>query len=278
MAAQPQTLPSVATPGAYATVVEIGGLPIRLRTDDASFLRLVQKRYAGFLNSDADTNVQVTVDLVAPGRVSRQEEVCVTRSDAGRWRAERADFCFEWDPESGAGKLRQSANPYSIDGVLRILHTLVLARQGGFLLHAASAIRNGGAFLFFGRSGAGKTTIIRSAPPGVTLLTDEISYVRRDTEGYVAHGTPFTGELARLGENVSAPVEALYHLAQAPRNRLTLMKPAAAARALLESVLFFADDPELVKLVFQSACDIVGRLRVYQLEFTPDQRVWDLIR
>ena len=64
--------------------------------------------------------------------------------------------------------------------MLRIVHTLVLARQGGFLLHSASAIRNGKAFLFAGVSEAGKTTISRLAPPDATLLTDEISYVRKE--------------------------------------------------------------------------------------------------
>lgn len=277
MAAQPQTLPSIATAAAHATVIEIGGLPIRVLTEDISFLRLLQERYAGFLNSGAHASVEVNVNLVPPGRISEQEDVRVMR-EAGRWSAERADFHFEWDPRSGAGQLRQSANPYSLDGVLRILHTLLLARQGGFLLHAASAIRNDKAFLFFGRSGAGKTTIIRSAPRDATLLTDEVSYVRREGERYWAHGTPFTGELAKLGENVCAPIAALYHLVQAPRNELTLMKPGHAARALLESILFFAEDPELVKLVFQAACEVVCCLPVYRLEFKPDQRVWDLIR
>ena len=98
---------------------------------------------------------------------------------------------------SGRGEIRQSANPYSIDAALRILHSLILARQGGLLVHAASAVRNGRAFLFAGVSGAGKTTISRLAPADVTLLTDEISYLRRNGQGYVAYGTPFrrrTGE------------------------------------------------------------------------------------
>ena len=73
-------------------------------------------------------------------------------------------------------------------------------------------------FLFAGVSGAGKTTISRLAPADVTLLTDEISYLRRNGEGYVAYGTPFAGELAKVGENIRAPLAALYLLAQGPEN------------------------------------------------------------
>ena len=73
----------------------------------------------------------------------------------GVWRLRRGDFRADWDPRAGRGHIRQSANPYSIDSVLRIVHTLILAREGG-LLHSAGAIRNGG-FLFSGVSSGPST-------------------------------------------------------------------------------------------------------------------------
>src|SRR5207237_8786628 len=175
------------------------------------------------------------------------------------------DSVARWDARQRHRRFRQPATPYSVDAFLRIMHTLILAQQGGFLLHAASAVRNGRAFIFSGVSGAGKTTISRLAPPDVRLLTDEVSYVRpqevegaRAAGGYLAFGTPFAGELARVGESLSAPVAALYLLAQGPENRLEPVGPAEAGRALLENILFFAEDPELVSLVFQSACEFVS--------------------
>ena len=269
-------MPKLATTADHSVVVDIGGIPIRLLTDDVSFLHVVQDRYHGFLSSDHHAVVDLTVELVPPGRISDQGDIRVVR-EAGQWLVERGDFRFVWDPQSGVARIRQFANPYSLDGVFRIMHTLFLAGQGGFLLHAASAVRSGRAFLFFGPSGAGKTTIARLAPPDTTLLSDEISYVRKERLGYSAHGTPFTGELAQPGANTSAPIAGLYYLVQAPRNHLTAMKPVDAVRALLESVLFFAEDPELVTLVFQSACDIVSRLPLYKLEFKRDQSVWDIL-
>src|SRR5208337_3747318 len=183
----------------------------------------------------------------------------------------------EWHPAARRGRIQQAANPYSIDAILGIVHTLVLAREGGFLLHSASAIRNGKAFLFAGVSGAGKTTISRLAPPDATLLTDEISYVRKQDGGYVAFGTPFTGELAKLGENTSAPVAALYLLAQGPENRIEPVAVADAGRELLSNMLFFAEDQELVHGAFQAACDFVRSVPVRRLTFIPDALVWEMI-
>ena len=260
-----------------AAVVRIGTIPVRLVTDDPHFLRLIQDRYREFLATEQEAEINLTFDLVSPGRVSGADEVRVFHRRS-QWRAERADFKLMWDANKGCGEVRQSANPFSLDAVLRILHSLLLVRRGGFLLHAASAVRNGRAFLLFGPSGAGKTTLAWLAPADATVLTDEISYVTRIEATYWAHGTPFSGELARAGENASAPIAGFYHLQKAPINRLVPIKPTEAARLLLESVLFFAEDPNLVKAMFWSVCDVVRRQPVYQLEFVPDRSAWDLIQ
>ncbi len=329
----------------HDVTINIGAMPILVRTDSPEFAHLLEDRYGKFVTADAPAAVmELEIELIPPGRVCDAEDVSVRR-EAGRWVMERGDFRAEWDPQCRRGWVRQSANPYAIDGVLRILHSLILAREGGFLVHAASAVRNGRAFLFCGVSGAGKTTISRLAPPDVVLLTDEISYVRglrsqdsgfriQDsgvkgtdsgmrildsesrppspesqtqcpapsppppvpspqppapdpssltpdtwhlTPAFEAFGTPFAGELARLGENLRAPLAALYLLAQGPENRIEPMSNAEAARELLQNVLFFAQDEELVGMIFQTVCDFVRRVPVRRLVFTPDARVWELI-
>jgi hypothetical protein len=189
--------------------LKIVGMPILLHMQDDSFRQLLALRYAGFVGSAARPKFEFDIELTAPSADDPDENVKVQMRD-GMWRLRRGDFRAQWDPSGGRGRIRQSANPYSIDSVLRIVHTLILAREGGILLHSAGAIRNGKAFLFSGVSGAGKTTISRLAPPDVTLLTDEVSYVRRDDDGYRACGTPFAGELARVGENCSAPIDCLF--------------------------------------------------------------------
>jgi hypothetical protein len=258
-------------------VVEIGGIAVRINTRNPEFLRMLQDRYAGFLGGSERVEVEFDVEFLDGGNADPDADVQVSQ-DMGRWQMSRGDFQAEWEPASHYGRIRQSANPYSMDSVLRIVHTLVLAREGGFLLHAASVIRNGKAFLFAGVSGAGKTTISKLAPPDVTLLTDEISYVRKQRDAYVAFGTPFAGELAKVGENVSAPIAALYVLEKGPQNRIEKIPRAQAARSLLANVLFFAQDDELVRSIFDSAFEFISRVQVFRLTFVPDFRVWELIR
>ncbi len=261
----------------YHITVEIGGMPIALRTQDNSFRQLLARRYAGFVDSSASPRFEFDIELTKRPASAPDDDVRVEMRN-GTWRLRRGDFRAQWDPAAGRGRIRQSANPYSIDSVLRIVHTLILAREGGFLLHSAGAIRNGRAFLFSGVSGAGKTTISRLAPLDVTLLTDEVSYVRHVDGTYRACGTPFAGELARVGENCSAPIDSLFFLKQGPENRIEPMAKSEAILRLMRNILFFAGDAGLVENVFRSACEFVERVPVRRLTFTPDSRVWDLIR
>jgi hypothetical protein len=248
---------------------------VRVRTSDPDFLRMLQNRYAGFL-SENECEIDFDVEIKRDDFDEPEAEVAVRHEDK-RWTLTRGDFRAVWEPEKRICRIIQKANPYAIDSVLRIVHSLIQARTGGFLLHSASAVRNGKAFLFAGKSGAGKTTISGLAPLDATLLTDEISYVRKQGNGYTAFGTPFTGELARVGENVSAPVFAMYLLAKGSENRIDSVEPGEALRRLLDNVLFFAKDQELVHALFCSAFEFVERVPISKLTFVPDARVWELI-
>jgi hypothetical protein len=260
-----------------AISIEIGGMAIALRTQDLTFRQLIENRYAGFINPSASPQFQFDIDLFEPSETSRADDDVQVKLQDGEWFFQRGDFRAHWNPKLGRGRIQQSRNPYAIDSVFRIVHTLLLARQGGFLVHAASAIRGGRAYLFAGVSGAGKTTISRLAPPDAILLSDEISYVRRGGGHYQACGTPFAGELAKLGENQSAPLSTLFLLEKGPENRIEQVSSAEAIRLLLRNILFFADDRELVELVFRSACEFVEQVPVRRLVFVPDQRVWEMI-
>ena len=266
----------------HVACVEIGGIPISLSTSDKVFFELLRRRYEDFLST---TPAEFTLDfeIIVP-RPASDDDVRVRR-DGEEWLLERGDFSARWDPRTGTGRVRQNANPYSLDSVLRILHSLILARRGGFLLHAASAICDGRAFLFSGVSGAGKTTMTRIATPNVTLLTDEISYVRPDAgedrpgmTSYRAFGTPFAGELAKAGENTSAPIAALFFLEKGPENRIDEMSSAEAVRRLMRNILFFAEDPNLVEGLLSTACAFVASLPIRRLTFYPDSQVWEQVR
>jgi hypothetical protein len=270
------TMPLPEAPPQHDVVIEIGGLPIDVQTSDPEFERILRDRYRDYIRPGTASEFALSVQVTAPDMFDPDADAEVWL-EGPEWRMTRGDFRATWNPAERRGQVSQSANRYSIDSVLRIVHTLMLAPQGGFLLHASSAVRNGKAFLFSGVSEAGKTTMARLAPHDVSLLTDEASYVRKVDGRYFAYGTPFAGEFGEPGKNISAPIAALYLLKKAPENCIEEIDPVEATQRLLRNILFFAHQPEMVRQVFDAACAFVAAVPVYQLAFLPDQRVWELI-
>ena len=257
--------------------IEIGGNPILLRTCNGQFSRMLRQRYGDYMAPAGAPQAAFDVEVVAEGKITERRDVRV-RWRSGSWMIERGDLLAEWSPSAGAGRIRQASNLYATDTALRIINSLWLAERDSFLVHAASAVRHGHAFLFVGLSGAGKTTISRLAPPDVTLLSDEISCVRRLSQGYFAYGTPFAGELGRPGANIVAPLAGIYLLAKAPENSVQPLAPAEVAGRLLRNILFFSRQTRLIRQVFESACHLASTVPVYRLGFVPEPSVWELLQ
>jgi hypothetical protein len=260
-----------------AIAIEIGGLPIIFHLTEPDFARLLTQRYAHFLAEPATGALRfdVTITAMTPGGMDDGVEV---QRVGGSWRASRGDFEASWEIATGHGELRQSLNPWSFDSVLRVVHSLMLAERGGFLLHAASGISNSRAFLFCGVSGVGKSTIMRVAPADVVRLTDEISYVRKVEDRYLAFGTPFSGELEISGVNASAPIAALHFLAKGLADHVGAITFESAARRLLRNILFFSNEPQLSTLILGNACDFLESVPFGELTFRPQVEVWRLMK
>lgn len=268
--------------------IGIGGLHVRLQADSAEFVASMGTRFAGFIGAveapdhvfdiDVEPFPPEALDDTLPLEDDPGEEVPVqVTREGGLWQVRRGDFFAEWDPARRHGHARMMDSPYSLDSVIRILHTLILAEQGGMLMHASSVALNGRGWVCTGVSGAGKTTISRLSEGLGHILTDEMSFIRPEEGGYFIYGTPFSGELARPGENLRVPLAGIFLLAKGPENRIETLSPAEAVRALMGNILFFAHDDALTSRVFDNAIALAARVPVRRLTFFPDARVWDLI-
>jgi hypothetical protein len=263
-------------------VVDVGDVPVALSTGDPALAAVLRQRFHRFLTASTAPAFHFDISVIPDDPDSKEDgdrdEDLQVRADGGVWRLRRGDFRAEWDPETRRGWIRQRLSPYAADSVLRIVHTLLLSREHGFLLHASSVVRNARAYLFTGPSGAGKTTIARLAPADAVVLTDEISYVRRVGGRYMAYGTPFAGELSDSGEPFAAPVAAVFGLARARDPGRERLAEAAAVQMLMRNMLFFAADPALIGDLLETACDFAGAVPAFRLAFAPDARVWSTIQ
>jgi hypothetical protein len=164
----------------------------------------------------------------------------------------------------------------SFESFLRVLYSLILPDRDGLAIHASSLAKDGKAYMFPGKSGEGKTTIVRLSPDA-NLLTDEISIVRGIGEEPMAYGTPFHGDLEMPGQNTSAPVAGLYFLVKDKKNYLEELSPKVALRKLLGNIVLFGQDQNLARKAFQLSYELVTSLPCYDLHFLPEPSFWGCI-
>src|SRR2546421_6925043 len=237
-------------------------MSLRLQMSDAQLFGAASARYAAFSDAAAHPTTIALNGCAAPKRAP-------------------LDFAYEFEGaalRAFSTEIRFDGvrNQYTLDSLLRVLLSWKLLGRRGFLLHAATVIRNGKAYLFTGRSGAGKSTVASLSPEG-SVLTDEISLLRREDGVWRAYGTPFWGEFRAAGSNSSAPVAGIFRLLQAAENQVEILRPVAILRALLPNVLFFSAEMQanrrLLEILSQAATEIAG----YNLAFRKNSAFWEVL-
>jgi hypothetical protein len=250
--------------GGSVLPIAIGQVPLALHFSDAELRRRAGERYFSFESSSPQS---FPIFLTSAGRDTRKpaQFEFALRSSKLRMGDDSAEF---------AGV----ANEYVLDSLLRILLSLKLLPEQGFLIHAATVERAGKSYVFMGRSGAGKSTVAAAAArSGGIPLTDEISLVRKLNGTWHANGTPFWGEFRAGGRNCSLPLAGIYALVQAPRDSVRPMDAREALRELLPNVLFFSKQREHREALLQVTSEIAATAPFFRLEFTRDVTFWEAI-
>lgn len=177
---------------------------------------------------------------------------------------------------SDAAHFRGVRHEYALDSLIRVLLSVLLLPCRGFLLHAATVVRAGRAYVFTGGSGAGKSTVASLSPPG-SVLTDEISLLRCSNGSWHAYGTPFWGEFRAEGANCKVPVAGIYSLVQDPEDRVEQLSAKEALRALLPNILFFASSKPETEALLSVLSAAAEKVPVYRLYFRRHAGFWEVI-
>lgn len=257
--------------------LNIAGLSTSIATREAEVVGVLTDRYKGFLSEGPpDWRIEFTS---GPQELAAPADDVVVRRNGGphRFIVQRYDFAGILDLKERSGQVAfADPDEFSVDSFLRIAYSLALAEVGGLLIHAASLMREEKGYLFCGLSGSGKSTVARLSPEA-TVLTDELSIIRIDDGRARCYGTPFWGELARGGQDRSAPLVGIYALHKASRHAVEPLTPKQSLERLLPNVMYFAKEPEATARVFDLAADLVEAVPCFDLSFRPDPSFWKVI-
>jgi hypothetical protein len=87
------------------------------------------------------------------------------------------------------------------ENFFRLLVAYRLNEIGGALLHSAAVVRDSRAYLFLGRSGAGKSTISKiNQDAGLDVLSDDMNALVVENGRTLVEKLPFAGDLGQTAE------------------------------------------------------------------------------
>lgn len=161
----------------------------------------------------------------------------------------------------------------------QILLMYFLANRGGAIFHAAGVVMHGKSFIFPGRSGAGKSTIMRQFAAGEETrpLSDDRMVVRRIGGEFTAFGTPWPGE-EEIAENASAPLSGIFFIRHGSANRIEALKRREAMENILPVASIPWYDRRIMPEILDFCGDLISRVPTYRLCFKPDLEVVDVFK
>lgn len=144
-----------------------------------------------------------------------------------------------------------------IVAVLRVICDHII-RRSGFFLHCSCLRIDDSAVIFTAPSGTGKSTHAalwrRHFGDRVAMINDDKPLVREKDGKFIIYGTPWNGK-HRIGNNISAPIRAVFFLEQAPENSAEPLDAFTALSLLLRQTVLPSDRNDMTLLL-----DMLGRM------------------
>ncbi|MEE9219700.1 MAG: hypothetical protein V3U98_11605, partial [Acidobacteriota bacterium] len=270
--------------------ITVGPFSVHLRGLSEDCVPPLEERYLGFVDKDFAPGV-MRLPLLAAGVPSflarygdeRGIYLLRVRPEDGRILVYAHDFAAWFDPQGRAGALAVCSPGWEglrvpIENFLRIYCAWRAVDLGGLLIHAASIVRDGRTHIFFGHSGAGKSTVSTLSCDSGFVLSDDLTLLTPGPDGYLAHSVPFrsTYKGRVVSERRAYPVAGMYQLVQAPQTRLEQTPRAIAVSSVLSCLPFVTDhllpmDPTQMMGLLER---VLREIPVFRLEFTRSADFW----
>jgi hypothetical protein len=260
--------------------IDIAGFVVSIETIDEIVAKRIENRYQDFLCTEDSPQISIKINIVPDALyIDPKPGQWVIETDFKDERLEYKSYLErgEVDFTTGRGYL-DMAPEANIENFLRATIAWLCVKHDAVLLHAAGVIRNGYGYVFFGPSGAGKTTTSRIAARNYDVVSDDLVVIRIENGSGTLYGVPFRGELSDAPRaNQNAPLKAILRIRQDTEHYLEAMPRVIAVADLVASSPFVVRELSLSDMLV-AVCDNIARaVPVMSLHFKRDDGYWKVI-
>ena len=277
--------------GAESLPLVIGSLRLRLEGLSAAQRSRLADRFRVFVAEPAGEHAPLRLLLT---RAGRDQFLALPRQGGEIYRMGRRTTAGgrDWWSYEFAGRITSrtriaelalvdDAGPRfdrGLENFLRALTASFVLDAGGLLVHAATVVRAGRAYVFFGPSGAGKTTVTRLSEHDV-VLSDDMTLVLPGREAFEAVGIPFGMAHHHVPDTRDAfPIAGLHRLVQSPSVERTPLRGASALAELTACLPYICEDREEASRSLDIAGHLLSRVPAWRLFFRKDDSFWNVIQ
>jgi hypothetical protein len=259
-----------------STTLSIANLAVSITCGNQELIEQLTRRYADFL-SVGDTQFKAEIKWV-DGQASSPFLDASPAFKEGTAYFDAPGYQGYIDLKAGMGQLSlASIRPLEdIDYFLRVVYAMLVFQAGGLLFHAAGIVRSGKAYLFFGHSGSGKTTVSRLSPKDV-ILNDDLVLLVPEEAAWRVYSTPFWNPTQVRPSPQTAPLKGLYRLVQDRNVYLETMSPGQAVAETFASIPVISGDPSKAVDLLLRCRQLLSVVPVYRLHFLPDDSFWKFV-
>ncbi len=165
-----------------------------------------------------------------------------------------------------------AAISFSLSNAMMLLYTFCTSPLDTLMVHASVIGYKGGAYIFLGKSGTGKSThssLWLENIKGSELINDDNPVIRIVDGEAILYGTPWSGKTPCY-RNVSAPLKAFVRIVQAPENKIKALVPLQAYASLLPSCSCMRWDSAACEAVHKTVEKVVATVPAYTLDCLPN--------
>ncbi len=256
--------------------LEIANIPVRITCDDWALVDALCKRYEPFLSdrgAQANLEANVTRTQAPPTLFQVQPNFLPTGFALV---GENYYGSFDLDQAQGTISISSILPQEDLEYFLRLVYSFLVFQSSGILFHSAAIARDEKAYLFFGHSGSGKTTVSRLSST-YTILNDDLVVIQPEVTHWQVYPTPFWNPTQVKPCSQSAPLAMILRLVQDKQVFLEPITPAQAIADMLASVPVINADNKRSAALLDRCRRLLNDVPAYRLHFLPDTSFWKAI-
>ena len=161
---------------------------------------------------------------------------------------------------------------FALSNAMMLLYTFSTTPLDTLMVHASVVVYEGGAYMFLGRSGTGKSThssLWLKHIPDTYLLNDDNPVVRVIGDNVNIYGTPWSGKTPCY-KNEVLPLRASVRLSQAPHNIIKKLPALQSYASLMPACSCMRWDSKSTEALHKTVEKVISRIGSWHLECLPD--------